>query len=470
MIFSTTLFLFIFLPLTLLIYYLPIFKNRTLKNLFLFLVSLVFYAWGEPTYVLLLFLSIIVNWYLGILVDKHRDTQIGKLILTLTAIFNIGMLFFFKYLNFTIENLNSAFNLHISNPRIQLPLGISFFTFQALSYVIDVHRKKVAPQKNILNIGLYLAFFPKLIQGPIVRYETIANEITNRKENLTDFSNGVIRFIRGLGKKVLIANNLALVADNSFQLISNTSGNSLSIGMAWLGAIAYTFQIFFDFSGYSDMAIGLGQMFGFHFLENFNYPYISKSVTEFWRRWHISLQTWFRDYIYIPLGGNRVSNKKFLFNIFIIWCLTGIWHGANWTFIIWGLMYFVLLAFEKFTGFNKKLKNFGYVYTLFFVVIGWVIFRSDNISIAANYIQTMFGIGANGLIDNQFILSLSEFKYYFIAAILFSVPLKDWLSPRIKFNGIIYDTAYCIGYVIILFISISFLVKGAYNPFIYFKF
>lgn len=470
MIFSTTLFLFIFLPLTLLIYYLPIFKNRTLKNLFLFLVSLVFYAWGEPTYVLLLFLSIIVNWYLGILVDKHRDTQIGKLILTLTAIFNIGMLFFFKYLNFTIENLNSAFNLHISNPRIQLPLGISFFTFQALSYVIDVHRKKVAPQKNILNIGLYLAFFPKLIQGPIVRYETIANEITNRKENLTDFSNGVIRFIRGLGKKVLIANNLALVADNSFQLISNTSGNSLSIGMAWLGAIAYTFQIFFDFSGYSDMAIGLGQMFGFHFLENFNYPYISKSVTEFWRRWHISLQTWFRDYIYIPLGGNRVSNKKFLFNIFIIWCLTGIWHGANWTFIIWGLMYFVLLAFEKFTGFNKKLKNFGYVYTLFFVVIGWVIFRSDNISIAANYIQTMFGIGANVLIDNQFILSLSEFKYYFIAAILFSVPLKDWLSPRIKFNGIIYDTAYCIGYVIILFISISFLVKGAYNPFIYFKF
>lgn len=470
MIFSTTLFLFIFLPLTLLIYYLPIFKNRTLKNLFLFLVSIVFYAWGEPTYVLLLLLSIIVNWHLGILVHKYRNDQIVKLILTLTAIFNIGMLFFFKYLNFTIENLNSAFNLHISNPRIQLPLGISFFTFQALSYVIDVHRKKVDPQKNILNIGLYLAFFPKLIQGPIVRYETIADEITNRKENLTDFSNGVIRFIRGLGKKVLIANNLALVADNSFQLISNTGGNSLSISMAWLGAIAYTFQIFFDFSGYSDMAIGLGQMFGFHFLENFNYPYISKSVTEFWRRWHISLQTWFRDYIYIPLGGNRVSNKKFLFNIFIIWCLTGIWHGANWTFIIWGLMYFVLLAFEKFTGFNKKLKNFGYVYTLFFVVIGWVIFRSDNISIAVNYIQTMFGIGANGLIDNQFILSLSEFKYYFIAAILFSVPLKDWLNPKLKFNGIIYDTAYCIGYVIILFISISFLVKGAYNPFIYFKF
>jgi alginate O-acetyltransferase complex protein AlgI len=380
------------------------------------------------------------------------------------------MLFFFKYLNFTIENLNSAFNLHISNPRIQLPLGISFFTFQALSYVIDVHRKKVAPQKNILNIGLYLAFFPKLIQGPIVRYETIADEINNRKENLADFSNGVVRFIRGLGKKVLIANNLALVADNSFQLINSTGSNSLSISMAWLGAIAYTFQIFFDFSGYSDMAIGLGQMFGFHFLENFNYPYISKSVSEFWRRWHISLQTWFRDYVYIPLGGNRVSNKKFIFNIFIIWLLTGIWHGANWTFIIWGLMYFVLLAFEKFTGFNKKLKNFGYIYTLFFVVIGWVIFRSDNISIAVNYIKTMFGIGANGIIDDQFILYLSEFKFYFIAAALFSVPLKDWLSPRLKFNGILYDTAYCIGYVIILFISISFLVKGAYNPFIYFKF
>ena len=469
LIFSTTLFLFIFLPLTLLIYYLPCFKSRTLKNLFLFIVSIIFYAWGEPTFVLVILLSIIVNWYLGILVDKHRNTKMVSLILTITIVFNIGMLFFFKYLNFTIENLNLLFHLHINNLRIQLPLGISFFTFQALSYVIDVYRKKVAVQKSLLNIGLYLAFFPKLAQGPIVRYETIAHEIENRKENLTDFCDGIMRFIQGLGKKVLIANNLALVADKSFELISS-SGNNLSISMAWLGAIAYTFQIFFDFSGYSDMAIGLGKMFGFHFLENFNYPYISKSVSEFWRRWHISLQTWFRDYVYIPLGGNRVSNKKFLFNIFIIWSLTGIWHGANWTFIIWGLMYFVLLAAEKFTGFNKKLKGFGYVYTLFFVIIGWVIFRSDNISVAIEFIKTMFGIGANGLIDNQFILYLSEFKYYFIAATLFSVPLKDWLSSRFKYDGILYTTAFCVWYVAILFISISFLVKGAYNPFIYFKF
>jgi alginate O-acetyltransferase complex protein AlgI len=447
----------------------PILKNRTLRNLFLFIVSIVFYAWGEPTFVLLVLLSIVVNWYLGILVDKYRNNKMVKLILTISVIFNIGMLFFFKYLNFTIENLNSLFNLHINNLNIQLPLGISFFTFQALSYVIDVYRQKVDVQKNLLNIGLYLAFFPKLAQGPIVRYETIADEINNRKETLDDFCDGIMRFIRGLGKKVLIANNLALVADNSFQLIS-TPINNLSISMAWLGAIAYTFQIFFDFSGYSDMAIGLGRMFGFHFLENFNYPYISKSVSEFWRRWHISLQTWFRDYIYIPLGGNRVSNKKFLFNIFIIWLLTGIWHGANWTFIVWGLMYFVLLAAEKFTGFNKKLKGFGYVYTLFFVIIGWVIFRSDNISVAIEYIKTMFGIGANGIIDNQFILYLSEFKYYFIAAILCSVPLKEWLGSRFKFDGILYNTIYCTWYVLVLFISISFLVKGAYNPFIYFKF
>ncbi|AGF59105.1 MBOAT family O-acyltransferase [Clostridium saccharoperbutylacetonicum] len=469
MIFSTTLFLFIFLPLTLLIYYLPIFKNKTLKNIILFIASIIFYAWGEPTFVLILLFSIIVTWLLGLLVDKYRSTKMVTFILVITVIFNIGLLFFFKYLNFTIDNLNSLLGLHISNPRIQLPLGISFFTFQALSYVIDVYRKKIDAQKNLLNIGLYLAFFPKLAQGPIVRYETIAQEISNRKENLTDFSEGIMRFIQGLGKKVLIANNLALVADYSFQLAA-APGNNLSVSLAWLGAIAYTFQIFFDFSGYSDMAIGLGRMFGFHFLENFNYPYISKSVSEFWRRWHISLQTWFRDYIYIPLGGNRVSNLKFLFNIFIIWLLTGIWHGANWTFILWGLMYFVLLAAEKFTGFNKKLKGFGYVYTLFFVMIGWVIFRSDNISIAIEYIKIMFGIGANGILDNQFILYLSEFKYYFIAAILCSVPLKDWLSPKFKFDGIIYNTIYCVWYVLILFISISFLVKGAYNPFIYFKF
>jgi alginate O-acetyltransferase complex protein AlgI len=461
--------LFIFLPLTLLIYYLPIFKNKTLKNIILFIASIIFYAWGEPTFVLILLFSIIVTWLLGLLVDKYRSTKMVTFILVITVIFNIGLLFFFKYLNFTIDNLNSLLGLHISNPRIQLPLGISFFTFQALSYVIDVYRKKIDAQKNLLNIGLYLAFFPKLAQGPIVRYETIAQEISNRKENLTDFSEGIMRFIQGLCKKVLIANNLALVADYSFQLAA-APGNNLSVSLAWLGAIAYTFQIFFDFSGYSDMAIGLGRMFGFHFLENFNYPYISKSVSEFWRRWHISLQTWFRDYIYIPLGGNRVSNLKFLFNIFIIWLLTGIWHGANWTFILWGLMYFVLLAAEKFTGFNKKLKGFGYVYTLFFVMIGWVIFRSDNISIAIEYIKIMFGIGANGILDNQFILYLSEFKYYFIAAILCSVPLKDWLSPKLKFDGIIYNTIYCVWYVLILFISISFLVKGAYNPFIYFKF
>lgn len=467
MLFSSTIFLFLFLPLVLLVYYNPIIKNRTFKNVFLTCASLVFYAWGEPKFVFIMILSIFINWFLAILVDKYRESKTVKIILIIAVITNMGLLFVFKYLNFTVETINSTFNANIVLKKIALPIGISFFSFQALSYVIDVYRKNGKVQKNPLNVALYISLFPQLIAGPIVRYETVAKEINDRKENIEDFSNGVLRFIVGFCKKVLIANNLALVADKAFSLV----GNELSVGMAWVGALAYAFQIFFDFGGYSDMAIGLGKMFGFHFLENFNYPYISKSVSEFWRRWHISLGTWFRDYVYFPLGGSRVKTKlRLVFNLFVVWSLTGLWHGANWTFIVWGLMYFVLLTLEKIFGVDKKLKKFSYLYTMLFVLIGWVIFRADNIQVAITYLKTMVGIGSNGFIDDQLILYISLYKYYFIAAILCSFPLKELISKKIKLQGKLYNILSTICIMGLFVISISFLVKGSYNPFIYFNF
>lgn len=467
MLFSSTIFLFLFLPFVLLIYYNPIIKNRTFKNIFLTCASLLFYAWGEPKFVFVMMLSILMNWLLALLVDKYRKNKKVKIIVAVAVIANMGLLFVFKYLNFTVETINSTFNANIVLKKIALPIGISFFSFQALSYVIDVYRKDGKVQKNPLNVALYISLFPQLIAGPIVRYETVAKEINDRNENIEDFSNGVLRFIVGFCKKVLIANNLALVADKAFSLVEN----DLSVGMAWVGAFAYAFQIFFDFGGYSDMAIGLGKMFGFHFLENFNYPYISKSISEFWRRWHISLGTWFRDYVYFPLGGSRVKTKlRLVFNLFVVWSLTGLWHGANWTFIVWGLMYFILLTLEKVFGIDKKMKKFSYLYTMLFVLIGWVIFRADSIQVAFTYLKTMIGIGSNGLIDNQFILYISLYKYYFIVAILCSFPLKQLINKKIKLQGKIYNTLSTICIMVLFIVSISFLVKGSYNPFIYFNF
>ncbi|WP_411328725.1 MBOAT family O-acyltransferase [Anaerofustis stercorihominis] len=307
MLFSSNIFIFIFLPIVLFVYYFLLGKSRNLQNIFLFIASLFFYAWGEPKFVLIMLLSIIYNWLMGLLVNKYRDNnKISKLIIFVDVLGNLFIIFIFKYLMFTINNINSIFDLSLNVPNIALPIGISFFTFQAISYVIDVYRGKGEAQSNLINVGLYISLFPQLIAGPIVRYETVSYEIKNRKENIDDFTDGVVRFIVGLGKKVIISNNMALVADKAFNLINSSSSpiEEISILMSWLGAISYTLQIYFDFGGYSDMAIGLGKMFGFHFLENFNYPYISKSATEFWRRWHISLSSWFRDYVYIPLGGS----------------------------------------------------------------------------------------------------------------------------------------------------------------------
>lgn len=371
MLFSSSVFLFLFLPVVLLVYYLPLRRWRQGQNVFLLLASLGFYAWGEPWFVLVMLGSILANYGFGLWVDacKRAGRTCAPPLVTALAV-NLGILFVFKYLTFTLGILNrlgAAFAI----PGIELPIGISFFTFQALSYVLDVHRDRGEVQRSPLKVGLYISFFPQLIAGPIVKYETVAQQIDHRKETWADFSAGCSRFIVGLGKKVLLSNQLAVVADRAFGL-----GDGLSASFAWLGALCYTLQIYYDFSGYSDMAIGLGKMFGFHFLENFNYPYISRSITEFWRRWHISLSTWFRDYVYFPLGGSRVDSRaKHIRNLFVVWLLTGIWHGANWTLLAWGLFYFVLLVLEKYGHLGRGWPVWAkWLFTFLMVNFAWVLF------------------------------------------------------------------------------------------------
>jgi D-alanyl-lipoteichoic acid acyltransferase DltB (MBOAT superfamily) len=343
-----------------------------------------------------------------------------------------------------------------------------------MSYIFDVYNKKTPVQKSFVNTALYMALFPQVIAGPIVRYETVARQIDGRVETPEDFTEGVARFVIGLGKKMLIANYAGFIADRIFAL-NSASGGSLSVASAWLGAIAYTLQIFFDFSAYSDMAIGLGRMFGFHFLENFNYPYIAKSIGEFWRRWHISLSTWFRDYVYIPLGGNRVSKKRLVGNLFVVWLLTGIWHGANWTFVAWGLFYFVLLSIERFTGFQKKLGVFAkgvpaHVYTLFFVIIGWVLFRTESISLAWQYLSAMFGFGANGLVDETFFLYWASGKRILLAGIVLSTPIAPFCREKINLRPNVYQLVSSVGLVVIFCLSLLACIKSTYHPFIYLNF
>lgn len=485
MLFSSTIFIFIFLPTVLLLYY-ACKGHRKIQNIILCVLSLFFYAWGEPKFVLIMMCSIAMNWFFGLIVGRHRESGGNKLklVIALDIVFNLALLFIFKYLVFTLNNINSLFSSNISVPDIALPIGISFFTFQAMSYVIDVYRGKGEAQTNILNVALYISFFPQLIAGPIVRYETIADQINNRQETVQDFSDGVARFIIGLSKKVIIANNAAIIADKAFEIAGGGASwfgvdIALSSGMAWLGAIAYTMQIFFDFSGYSDMAIGLGKMFGFHFLENFNYPYISRSITEFWRRWHISLSTWFRDYVYIPLGGNRCSKARNIFNTFVVWLCTGIWHGANWTFIVWGLLYFALLMFERSTGLNKECKNSAsgilrWIYTLFFVIMAWIIFRADSLSSAIDYIGHMFNWSTYGMIDSPAIFYFQEYGIFLLAGIVFSTPVIPWIKEKLSSAGAaartICDVLSFIAILLLFLISVSFMVKGSYNPFIYFNF
>lgn len=472
MLFSSTTFLYLFLPAVLFFNFVIFRKSRRLQNIFLLLASLFFYAWGEPKFVLVMMASIVINWGFGILVNRNRDNKrTAKTLISLDVAFNLAILFVFKYLTFAGHIISRAFGWDIHVPNLALPIGISFFTFQAMSYVIDVYRGRGEVQTNILYVGLYISFFPQLIAGPIVRYETIAAEIQNRRETAEDFFDGFARFVVGLSKKVLLANSFAFLADSAFSPAND--GTGLSVAFCWLGAIAYTLQIFFDFSGYSDMAIGLGRMFGFHFLENFNYPYVSTSVSEFWRRWHISLGTWFRDYLYIPLGGSRVSRGRNVFNLFVIWFLTGLWHGANFTFIAWGLMYFVLITVEKLTGFDKKSGGgwtaVKWIYTMFFVVLGWVLFRSDSILGALSYIKSMFGLNGNALSDGMFTGFFAQNAILLAVGVVLSTPLFKSIKERTAASEAA-EYLRAAGLIILFVLSVASLVSSSYNPFIYFNF
>lgn len=470
MLFSSTTFIYLFLPAALFFYYVVFRKSRKLQNVFLLLASLFFYAWGEPRFVLVMMASIALNWAAGGLINKFRDRKkLCRLLVAADAAFNLGLLFVFKYLGFAGELANGLLGAQLRLPQLALPIGISFFTFQAMSYVIDVYRGNVQVQKNILCVGLYISFFPQLIAGPIVRYETVADEIQNRRETADDLFDGFARFVVGLAKKVLLANSFAFWADGAFHAAAQ--GETLSVAYSWLGAIAYTLQIFFDFSGYSDMAIGLGRMFGFHFLENFDYPYISTSISEFWRRWHMSLGSWFRDYLYFPLGGSRVGKARMVFNLFVVWFLTGLWHGANVTFVVWGLMYFVLIAAEKLTGFDKR-KGFGvlkWLYTMLFVVIGWVIFRAESLRDAVFYIKSMFGLNANAVADSAFAGYFEQSAIVLAVGILLSAPVFPKLKEKVKPN-LLLELLSAAALVGLFVLSVASLVSSSYNPFIYFNF
>lgn len=474
MLFSSIVFIGCFLPAVLFIYYIALKGRRLAQNYFLLFASLAFYSWGEPLFVFVMIASFVGNWGFGILVGRYRENrQLARGMVVAMLVFNLSIIFVFKYLMFTIENINLLTGMGLTVPRIMLPIGISFFTFQAISYVIDIYRQKGAVQKNLLNVGLYIAFFPQLVAGPIIRYETIADQIMGRRETFDDFAQGVCRFVAGLGKKVLLANSFAVIADKSFA-VSQTG--ELSIAFAWLGAIAYTLQIYFDFSGYSDMAIGLGRMFGFRFPENFNYPYISRSASEFWRRWHISLGSWFRDYIYFPLGGSRVRSKfRLVFNLFVVWFLTGLWHGANWTFICWGMLYFVFISLEKVLRFEELAipPVAKHIYIMLLAIVGWVLFRAATLADAGAYLQVMFGFSGNPWLDANAIVYFQENVVYLFFGILFSMPIAkvaarkaDGLRKAVGAVNVLYVSAF----ICVLLVALSYLVKGTYNPFIYFNF
>lgn len=471
MLFTSSIFLFLFLPFVLFIYY-GILRKTGPRNTFLTFASLFFYAWGTPDFFFLLLLSILANWIFGILVEICRKDRIkSKLMLGMMLAFNFSLIFVFKYLVFTVKSINSLIGSPIIVPQIALPIGISFFTFHAVSYVIDIYRGKADALRNPLTLCLYISFFPQLIAGPIIRYRTIAAQIRHRQENFRDFSQGVCRFIIGLSKKLILANTFALIADKAFSLGSD----DLSLAFAWLGAIAYTLQIYFDFSGYSDMAIGLAKMFGFHFPENFHYPYIASSVSDFWRRWHISLGSWFRDYVYFPLGGSHVDSKmRLIFNLLVVWLFTGIWHGANWTFIVWGLYYFLLIAGEKLIGFPQlvpsRLRFLPNISTLFFVILGWVLFRSADITQAVSYIGSMFGLHGNKILDDYALFYLTENCYSLLVGILCCTPLAKWTASKLDRSSSKINLCFTLLYVLLFAVSLSYLVKGAYNPFIYFNF
>jgi alginate O-acetyltransferase complex protein AlgI len=469
MIFSSVFFVFLFLPIVLLAYFIVPGK---LKNVVILISSLIFYAWGEPVYIVLMIFSIVYNYIAGIEIDYHREEGRDgrvKFVFLMSVVVNLLILGFFKYYGFVIDNLNHILPIEIPNRALALPIGISFYTFQTLSYVIDVYWGNVKVQKNLIYFGTYISMFPQLIAGPIVRYADVEEQLSDRRVSLAKIGSGAAWFLRGLGKKVLLANNIGMAYD----AIAALPGDEVSVLAAWIGCAAYTFQIYFDFSGYSDMAIGLGRMFGFDFMKNFDYPYTSTSITEFWRRWHISLGSWFREYVYIPLGGNRVSTPKHIRNLFVVWMLTGLWHGAAWNFIFWGIYYGVLLMVEKylFMDILERLPRIiRHIYTMLLVMIGWVFFFSPSMGSAVAYIGRMFGIGAAGLVNPTAVYYLYNYILLFLVLIICSVPYTYK-----KFSGFMQRRRSRLGvaiaaYVAIFVLSAAYLVNATYNPFLYFRF
>ena len=469
MVFSSLTFIYIFLPAVMLCYFVVPKKALPVKNTVLLVFSLLFYFAGEPKYIILMTASILACWLFALLIYRSKTKSARKLWLIISATLSLGALGIFKYTNFAISGINTLFGASLPLCEIALPVGISFFTFQGLSYVIDVYRGTVPAQKNIINVATYISLFPQLVAGPIVRYETIESELSNRHADINDMARGIRRFIFGLSKKMLIANSLGALADEIFAL----DGSCLSTPLAWLGAIAYSLQIFFDFSGYSDMAIGMGGIFGFHFLENFDYPYISASITEFWRRWHISLGSWFRDYLYIPLGGNKKGKLRQILNILIVWSLTGLWHGASMNFVVWGLYFAVILICEKL--FLSKLlsklpKAFSHIYALLLIAVGWVIFSSETLAGAFEYIGIMFSFKANVQSSgNSFVYYLCQYGAELALGIFFSVPVVKKIGA--KFDGKpLFELARNTAALLLLVLSTICIVNTSFNPFIYFRF
>ncbi len=463
MLFSSANFLFIFLPIVLAVYYLPF--GRKYKNAWLFLTSLYFYGWGEPVYLLLMVFSITINYVFGLLLEKFDSSQgKRKFIVALSVVVNLSLIGVFKYSGLFVTSLNGLFNLSIPVPQISLPIGISFYTFQIMTYVLDVYRRDEKTQHSYINLGTYITMFPQLIAGPIVRYGDIAEQLVTRVESVARFNKGIRIFIIGLGKKLLIANSCAFIAD---KIIDDFGGAGTAA--AWVGIIAYSFQIFFDFSGYSTMAIGLGEMLGFRMPPNFNFPYIARSVTDFWRRWHMTLSTFFRDYLYIPLGGNRVKFPRYCFNLLIVWFATGLWHGASYNFILWGLYYGVLILIEKiFLGkVFKKVPALGVVFTIAATIFGWIIFRITDLSQIGAFIKLLFGIGTG----EGTLLSFGVLPYlpWLVVGAVFSTPLPrrifQWINKS-TVGKLVFDIL--LG--VIFFYCVAAVITESYNPFIYFRF
>lgn len=472
MVFSSILFLFRFFPIALLLYFAAPSK---LKNLVLFVLSLFFYAWGEPVYVVLMIFSTIVDYIHGRLVEKFQNekkTKAAKAAVASSVVINLALLCFFKYADFLVVNWNHLTKMALEPLKLPLPIGISFYTFQTMSYTIDVYRKEARAQKNIIAFGAYVALFPQLIAGPIVRYKTVSEQLNDRKTTFQGFAYGVVRFVTGLAKKVLLANNIGLL----WEQMSASAGEITVLG-AWIGVLAYAFQIYFDFSGYSDMAIGLGRMLGFQFDENFDYPYQSKSITEFWRRWHISLGTWFREYVYIPLGGNRCSKAKQIRNIFAVWALTGIWHGASWNFLAWGLYFCVILVLEKklLMPYLERLPAVcRHLYAMTLVLISWVIFAFDNLSQGMAYLGKMFGVQAAGLWDMHTLFVLKDYGILFVVLILGATAGPKLLAQkgyaRLGRYELLQAFVLNVFLVSLLLLSVAYIVDASYNPFLYFRF